>query len=314
MTNNLAQIQKDITDTISTKITELEKTGLQLPKNYNAQNALKAAFFTLNETMTRDKKPVLVACDKASIANTLLDMVTQGLSPAKNQCYFIPYGTKLQMQRSYFGTVAVLKRLNDIADVKAEVIHQGDEFEIGSNQDMETVVSKFVPKFENLDNELVGAFAIIKRTDGQLDYTIMTKKQIDKSWAQTRQRNNQVQKNFGDEMAKRTVLNRAAKMYINTSDDSDLLTDAINRTTSNEFDDDNEIRKDVTPKEEKAKDILKEALAEPKEKQVEKQEEATQQTETVEEQQANDNQESEVSDNAKQEELFDHFGMPVDGE
>ena len=55
-------------------------------------------------------------------------------------------------------------------------------------------------------------------------------------------------------------------MYINTSDDSDLLTDAINRTTSNEFDDDNEIRKDVTPKEEKAKDILKEALAEPKEK------------------------------------------------
>ena len=210
MTNNLAQIQKDITDTVSTKITELEKTGLQLPKNYNAQNALKAAFFTLNETMTRDKKPVLVACDKASIANTLLDMVTQGLSPAKNQCYFIPYGTKLQMQRSYFGTVAVLKRLNDIADVKAEVIHQGDEFEIGSNQDMETVVSKFVPKFENLDNELVGAFAIIKRTDGQLDYTIMTKKQIDKSWAQTRQRNNQVQKNFGDEMAKRTVLNRAA--------------------------------------------------------------------------------------------------------
>ena len=309
MTNNLAQIQKDITDTVSTKITELEKTGLQLPKNYNAQNALKAAFFTLNETMTRDKKPVLVACDKASIANTLLDMVTQGLSPAKNQCYFIPYGTKLQMQRSYFGTVAVLKRLNDIADVKAEVIHQGDEFEIGSNQDMETVVSKFVPKFENLDNELVGAFAIIKRTDGQLDYTIMTKKQIDKSWAQTRQRNNLVQKNFGDEMAKRTVLNRAAKMYINTSDDSDLLTDAINRTTSNEFDDDNEARKDVTPKEEKAKDILKEALAEPKEKQ----EEVTQQTETVEEQ-TNDNQESEVSDNAEQGELFDHFGMPVDGE
>ena len=309
MTNNLAQIQKDITDTVSAKITELEKTGLQLPKNYNAQNALKAAFFTLNETMTRDKKPVLVACDKASIANTLLDMVTQGLSPAKNQCYFIPYGTKLQMQRSYFGTVAVLKRLNDIADVKAEVIHQGDEFEIGSNQDMETVVSKFVPKFENLDNELVGAFAIIKRTDGQLDYTIMTKKQIDKSWAQTRQRNNLVQKNFGDEMAKRTVLNRAAKMYINTSDDSDLLTDAINRTTSNEFDDDNEARKDVTPKEEKAKDILKEALAEPKEKQ----EEVTQQTETVEEQ-TNDNQESEVSDNAEQGELFDHFGMPVDGE
>lgn len=297
MTNNLVQIQKDITDTVSTKITELEKTGLQLPKNYNAQNALKAAFFTLNETITRDKKPVLVACDKASIANTLLDMVTQGLSPAKNQCYFIPYGSKLQMQRSYFGTVAVLKRLNDIADVKAEVIHKGDEFEIGSNQDMETVVSKFVPKFENLDNELVGAFAIIKRTDGQLDYTIMTKKQIDKSWSQTRQHNNQVQKNFGDEMAKRTVLNRAAKMYINTSDDSDLLTDAINRTTSNEFDDDNEIRKDVTPKEEKAQELVKQALK----------------AEEPEQKQAEENSEKEEQD-SEQGELLDHFGMPIDGE
>lgn len=296
MTNNLVQIQKDITDTVSTKITELEKTGLQLPKNYNAQNALKAAFFTLNETMTRDKKPVLVACNKASIANTLLDMVTQGLSPAKNQCYFIPYGTKLQMQRSYFGTVAVLKRLNDIADVKAEVIHKGDEFEIGSNQDMETVVSKFVPKFENLDNELVGAFAIIKRTDGQLDYTIMTKKQINKSWSQTRQHNNQVQKNFGDEMAKRTVLNRAAKMYINTSDDSDLLTDAINRTTSNEFDD-TEVRKDVTPKEEKAQELVKQALK----------------AEEPEQKQAEENSEKEEQD-SEQGELLDHFGMPIDGE
>ena len=45
-------------------------------------------------------------------------------------------------------------------------------------------------------------------------------------------------------MAKRTVLNRAAKMFINTSDDSDLLTGAINDTTSNEFDDE---PRDVTP-------------------------------------------------------------------
>ena len=36
-------------------------------------------------------------------------------------------------------------------------------------------------------------------------------------------------------MAKRTVINRAAKAFLNTSDDSDLLVDAINRTTENEF-------------------------------------------------------------------------------
>ncbi len=114
---------------------------------------------------------------------------------------------------------------------------------IGANEDMELVVKRFVPKFENQDNQIIGAFAMIK-TDEGTDFTVMTKKEIDQSWAQTRQKNNKVQQNFSQEMAKRTVLNRAAKMFINTSDDSDLLTGAINDTTSNEYDDE---RRDVTP-------------------------------------------------------------------
>ncbi|MEK1438368.1 recombinase RecT, partial [Limosilactobacillus fermentum] len=47
---------------------------------------------------------------------------------------------------------------------------------------------------------------------------------------------------FSDEMAKRTVINRAAKMFINTSDDSDLLTGSINAATEAEY----EEPKDVT--------------------------------------------------------------------
>lgn len=170
-------------------------------------------------------------------------MTLQGLSPAKDQCYFIVYGNELQMQRSYFGTVAAVKRLDGVKKVRAEVVHEKVDFEIGANEDMELVVKRFVPKFENQDNQIIGAFAMIK-TDEGTDFTVMTKKEIDQSWAQTRQKNNKVQQNFSQEMAKRTVLNRAAKMFINTSDDSDLLTGAINDTTSNEYDDE---RRDVTP-------------------------------------------------------------------
>jgi recombination protein RecT len=38
-------------------------------------------------------------------------------------------------------------------------------------------------------------------------------------------------------MAKRTVINRAAKSYINTSDDSDILVQSINQSTKNEYED-----------------------------------------------------------------------------
>ena len=36
--------------------------------------------------------------------------------------------------------------------------------------------------------------------------------------------------NFGEEMAKKTVINRACKRFVNTSDDSDILIESINRT------------------------------------------------------------------------------------
>lgn len=243
MANQMAILQKDITDTVSEKIDQLTDEGLALPANYKWQNALKSAFFTLQNVKGRDGRPAL-QCVPASIANSLLDMVEQGLSPAKNQCYFIVYGNQLQMQRSYFGTITALKRLKGVKDIDAQVVHQGDEFVIGADELGRIKVTKFVPKFENLDKPIKAVFAFIQMTDGRVNYTVMTQKQIQASWSQSRQHN--VQNKFPEEMAKRTVINRAAKMVINTSDDSDLLTGSINSVTANEYEDDSE-RKDVTP-------------------------------------------------------------------
>lgn len=249
--NEVAVLQKDITDQVSNKLSDLESSGLALPANYNAQNALKSAFFKLQGVKTSKKdglRPALLHCTKESIANALLDMVTQGLSPAKTQCYFIVYGKELQLQRSYFGTQAVAKRLSEVDDVWAEIVHEGDEFEVGSDKGR-LVVTNFKPSFENMDKKIIGGFAVVKRSDGIDDYTVMTNNQIETSWQQSKQSHdgnkNDVQTKFSEEMAKRTLLNRACKNIINTSDDSDLLIDAVSRTLDNEYENDTE-RKDVT--------------------------------------------------------------------
>lgn len=233
---------RELTDQVAGRLEDLKDEGLALPTNYSAQNALKAAYLRLQGVKDRQGRPALTVCSQLSIANALLDMAIQGLSPAKNQCYFIVYDNELQMQRSYFGTIAALKRLASIEDIDAQVVHRGDKFEIGADEIGHIVVTKFEPSFTNLDKELIGAFAFIKLANGRVDYTVMTKAQIDTSWAQSRNRQNNVQKKFSDEMAKRTVLNRAAKMFINTSDDSDLLTGSINAATEAEY----EEPKDVT--------------------------------------------------------------------
>ena len=81
----------------------------------------------------------------------------------------------------------------------------------------------------------------------------MTKKQIDKSWSKAKTKN--VQIDFPDQMAMRTVINRAAKIFVNTSDDSDLFAGAINNTIAEEYDNDRQI-KEAEPVQSAGQDIL----------------------------------------------------------
>lgn len=262
MSNKIQKIDEPTTfiDAVQNSLHDMEASGgLEVPKNYSVKNALTSAMLIIQDIEDKNHKPAINVCKRSSIQNSLISMVLQGLNPAMSQCYFIVYGNQLQMRRSYFGTVTALKRLPEIKDVTAQVVHEGDTFEIGSNANFETVVTKFEPKIENQDAAIADAFAVITLSDDSKSYTIMTKKEIDQSWAQTRQRANKIQQNFAQEMAKRTVLNRAAKMYINTADDSQLIAGAINTTTQNEYSDDVE-RKDITPDTVKADSLMKEAL------------------------------------------------------
>ncbi|MEC1714717.1 recombinase RecT [Schinkia azotoformans] len=251
--NQVAIIQKDITDDVNKSLTRLQEDGLVLPPNYNASNALKSAFFKLQEVKDRNSKPALEVCTKASVANALLDMVTQGLSPAKTQCYFIVYGDQLQLNRSYFGTQAVLKRLTNVKDIWANVIFEGDVFDYEIDGGREKLL-KHETNFLNRDKEILGAYAVVKTEDDEEILTVMTRKEIEASWSQAKTKN--VQNKFPQEMAKRTVINRAAKAFINTSDDSDLLVDAINRSTENEYENE---RKEVNPEYEAQKEIKQNA-------------------------------------------------------
>ncbi|MFS6452819.1 RecT family recombinase [Streptococcus agalactiae] len=253
MASEIVTIQKDITDIVNSKISSLQDEGLVIAPNYAPANALKSAFFKILKTKDRNKRPALEVCTKDSIANALLEMVTQGLSPAKSQCYFIVYGNELQLQRSYFGTMAVLLQQQKIKSIKAEVIYEGDEFEL-EIVDGEKKFKKHSTHWKNQDNPIEGAYCVIEDVDGNKKLTLMTKKEIDKSWSKTKTGGG-TQKEFPQEMAKKTVINRAAKFFINISDDSDILADSINKTTADEFVDERQV-KDVTPPETNSLDDL----------------------------------------------------------
>lgn len=230
---------KSVTHDVSEMVKE---QGYVVPEGYSVANAVQGALMVIAND------PNLAKSNPESISKALFDMVVQGLSATKTQVYFIKYGNNLSMQRSYFGTQAVLKRLPEIKDIAAYVVHEGDQFDVDFNEAGQMVVTKHETQFANLDNDIIGAYAVITKTDGEKQYEVMTKKMIDASWSQAKSKN--VQQKFPEEMAKRTVINRAAKNIINTTGADDVLVGSINKTTANEYDNE---PMDVTPPREEQK-------------------------------------------------------------
>ena len=234
MTNNALTTKKETVDIVVERVRSFQSNGeLTFPANYVPQNALKSAWLILQETVNRDKKPVLENCTKESIANSLLSMVVQGLNPDKRQCYFIAYGPKLLMQRSYFGSMAVAKMVNeDIEDIFGDVVYEGDEFEYSKVRG-KTVVTKHIQKIENVNkSKIIAAYATILYFSGKEESTILTLDQIKQAWKQSQMnpvgdngviRPGSTHDKFMADMCMKTVINKACKMIINSSDDRSII-------------------------------------------------------------------------------------------
>lgn len=234
--NSLALIKKDTIDVVATKIRQFQQSGeLHLPANYSAENTMKSAWLILQGTVDKNGKPVLETCTKDSIANALLDMVVQGLNPAKKQCYFVPYGNKLICMRSYFGSMALVKRIFPEADIWYGVVYKGDEFEYTIERGRKKII-KHVQKIENVKPEnILAAYCVIEPGRGRPPYTeIMTIDQIKQAWMQgiSYKEGNEkgIHQKFTDQMAIKTVVNRVCKYIINSSSDDYLLLYHFNRT------------------------------------------------------------------------------------
>ncbi len=203
---------------------QLEKKceyGLSFPKDYNLSNALMGAYLVLKETKDRNNKPVLESCTSTSIANSLMNMATLGLSVQKKQGYFISYGNQCQFQRSYFGNITIARRYG-MKDIHAEIIYDGDEFKYHI-EDGNKILDSHEQDFMNIDNDkILGAYAVVLMEDGTKHLEVMNIKQIKQAWLQGygyKENGNGTHQKFTDQMAKKTVVNRALKQIINTHGD-----------------------------------------------------------------------------------------------
>lgn len=211
-------VAKDFTEGMVVKIKQKERFGLTFPKDYNYTNEFMSAMLILQDTVDMNKKPVLQSCTRASIENALIDMVTDGLSMRKKQCYPVAYAGKLSCQPSVYGATCVARRYG-LADINAEVVYEGDKFRYTITNGKKTIV-EHTQEIDNIDNDKIkGAYAVAVMKDGTIKTEVMTIKQIKTAWKQGfgyKENGNGVHQKFTDQMAMKTVKNRLLKSINNT--------------------------------------------------------------------------------------------------
>jgi len=224
--NTTEVVKRDLTASVLQKVQSFTASGeLKLPTDYSAENALKAAYIALQEVKNTAGQTALEFCTAASIANALLKMVVWGVSPLKKQCDFIMYGNKLECSLEYTGNIALAKRYGGLLDIKANVIYEGDVFEFET--DFETgrkKITKHQQSISNFGKPLVGAYAVYSLEGGAKDAEIMSMDQIKASWNMGGSKGaSKAHNNFPDQMAMKTVYNRACKLIIRSSNDAVLF-------------------------------------------------------------------------------------------
>ena len=231
------KLAQDTSDWINKNIKDNKIT---VPEGYNVSNEITMALMMIAQTNDKDGRPALESCSRESIMTQLRLMAQNGLSMAQKQCYPIVRKPKLCIDISYFGTISIIKRLMPGYDVRANVIYKDDTYDYIWNEETQCYqVTNIKSSIENRDKPIVGAYGtIFEKATGKVIFSeVMSWKEILTSWSHAK--TDKVQKEFPQEMAKRTLIQRMCKLFLNTEKMSNVEgAKAYNEMTSNSYDND----------------------------------------------------------------------------
>jgi len=166
-----------------------------------------------NDFMTK-----IAASNRQSVVNAVTNIAAIGISlnPAKKQAYLVPRDGKVCLDISYMGLMDLAMAGGSIRWAQAELVHEGDRFELNGLDRPPT--HSFNP-FGSDRGDIVGAYVVVKTSDGDYLTTCMSRADIDaimnRSQSVKSGRSSPWKTDYG-EMAKKTVVKRAYKYWPKT--------------------------------------------------------------------------------------------------
>jgi recombination protein RecT len=177
------------------------------------------------------KNPELVACDRRSLFNALMDAANDGLKPDGRQGVIVPFRdnnprspTKGQLIAQWIPMVAgLLTRWRNSGEFKgltAGVVLQGERFDHWIDESGPHMLHR---PGDSTTGKIIKAYAVAQLVSGGTMIKVMSRDDIEKRRKASRQPNSLMWTTFYEEGAIKTVLRNLSKSLPSSSDDIDRL-------------------------------------------------------------------------------------------
>lgn len=175
-----------------------------LPKHLSVDRFFKIALNCISRT------PNLQRCSPSSLFQSIATAAELGLEPggALGEAYLVPFKDTCQLIIGYRGFIRLARQSGELAQIEAHIVHENDKFELryGLNPTLE-----HSPTLTKDPGKPLFVYCLARLKDGSSHIEAMTIAEVDKIRARSRSGNNGPWQTDYGEMAKKTVVRRAAK-------------------------------------------------------------------------------------------------------
>lgn len=218
---------------------------LALPAHITPERFQRVAWTAIaNSTDIKD-------CEPNSVINALTKCAQDGLMPDNREAAIVKYGSSATYLPMVYGLIKRMRNSGDVKSVNAHIVYRNDEFDYYIEDGVQHF--KHRPNLLGDRGEAILAYCVVTLDDGMPHVEVMTKTEIEKARNAGKAANGPAWKNWWDEMAKKTVIHRAAKRVPTSADVEKLLHNDMHVTLNGTNDDEK-------PKTENLIDSINEAI------------------------------------------------------
>lgn len=192
--------------TIKGFIEERQEAIAQLiPKHLSPERLMKVLLNSIY------KVPALQECTLSSLLQCALTSAELGLEPggALGHAYLVPYKSTCTFIIGYRGLIELMRRSGQLSSIRAVIVHERDRF---SYRDGIEQVIDHEPFLDGDPGAMRFVYAVAKLKDGSVQCEFMTKAQVDAIRSRSRASGSGPWVTDYEEMAKKTVIRRIAKV------------------------------------------------------------------------------------------------------